>query len=85
MVSVIVSGDDTKTIHPYVPPQRWPYQDINPGFTGGFNTEPEHVWVSVNGVTRRVLIGIAQVLSTSEISALEDAGFTATPTGGDGS
>jgi hypothetical protein len=75
MTSVIVDGPDGSTIHPYRPPWN-PYRGgVNPVFSG-VGTEPEHVYISVQGKSRKVYIGTPQDLSESEISALRDASFT---------
>ena len=85
MVSVVVTGPSDRTIYPYVPRLRWPWLDVNPGGFSGINTEAEHALVQVNGRVTKVFTGVATNLDQATISALESAGFIATPTGGDGS
>ena len=84
MVEVVVSGVADKTIRPWAPPRSYwhPYESVNISAISG---EREHVYTSVNGRVKKVYIGIATDLDSSTISALTDAGFTATPVGGDGS
>jgi len=80
MVEVVVRPPDSDhTIRPWAPRSFLPYENVNASALQGGG---EHVPVSVNGSTRTVLIGVPQSLSSSEIAALTDAGFTCTPSGG---
>ena len=80
MVEVIVDGPSDKTIRPWAPHRtHFPYESVN---MSGFVGEGEHVYLSVNGYPRKVFMNTPTVLTEGEVSALADAGFTVTPTGG---
>jgi hypothetical protein len=70
MVEIVVRGPTDKVIRAH----------IVRGVSGP--PEPTHAYLQVNGVARKVLIGQAVELTSGEVSALENAGFTCTPTGG---
>ena len=80
MVEVVVRPPDADhTIRPFAPRSFLPYESVNVSAIAGGG---EHVYLSVNGATHKVSIGVPQSLSSSEIVALRDSGFTVTESGG---